>query len=222
VATVTCPTCGAVAPAGSRYCPNCAAPQPPGAPASYPPARRKAMSTAAKALVVAVVVGVVAAVAVVIVLVVGVGQASNTITNALTPKAGRPSGYHGAGYPGMLVQDQVAAGAGASIDLYGETLTAGPLTRTPTILGPTLCSAVTIADTSSTTVSVGPSEWKLQEPNRNVVTFAINGSLQGGQIAPEGQAHGTVCFADSGQSGTFVLLWQPLLRIGRGVWLFHL
>jgi len=51
--------------------------------------------------------------------------------------------------------------------------------------------------------------------------FALTGTLQGGQIAPGGQARGTVCFTDTGQTGTFVLLWQPLLQLPRGVWLLH-
>ena len=68
---------------------------------------------------------------------------------------------------------------------------------------------------------MGPAEWKLQQPNGIVETFAITGTLLGGQIAPGGKASGTVCFADTGQSGTFALLWQPLLRVDRGVWLLH-
>ena len=186
------------------------------------PVARAAPNRGLKALIVALIVAVVAGIVVVVALAVGVGKATNNIAKAVTPQAGRPPGYRGPAYPGMLVQDQVAPSAGASIDLYGETIGAGDLTRTATLLGPTLCSAVTIADDSATTVNVGPGEWKLQGPDGVVETFAINGTLQGGQIAPDGSADGSVCFADGGQSGTFVLLWQPVLRIGRGVWLFHL
>jgi hypothetical protein len=196
-ATVVCPSCGTPVPGAGT-------------------------NGGLKALIVALIVAVLAAVVVIVVLAVGVGKATTSIAKAVTPKPGRPSGYDGPAYPGMLVQDQVAAGAGASIDLYGETIGAGDLTRTPTLLGPTLCSSVTIADDSATTVNVGPTEWRLQGPDGVVDTFAINGTLQGGQIAPGGKAAGSVCFPDHGQSGTFVLLWQPLLRIGRGVWLFHL
>jgi hypothetical protein len=170
-------------------------------------------------------VAVVAAVTVAIVLAVGVGRASTSL-DALAPKPGRPSGYHGPAYPGMLVQDQVAAapaapGAAASISALDETLTAGGLTRTPSYFGPTVCSPVSVTNHSLTTKDVGPAEWKLQQPDGVVETFAITGTLRGGQLAPGGTATGTVCFADSSQSGTFVLLWQPLLRAQRGVWLLH-
>lgn len=202
VSSETCPSCGAVLPGG-----------------------RAPRSGWVTGLIVALVVGVVAAVTVAVVVAVGVGRASNNITKALTPEAGRPSGYTGPAYPGMLVQDQVASGSGAAITLFGETVTAGALTPVDTLLGPTLCSSVTLIDDGATTVNVGPGEWKLQLPNGVVETFDITGSLQNGQLAPGGRASGMVCFAGSepsGQSGTFVLLWQPLLRIGRGVWLFQL
>jgi len=70
---------------------------------------------------------------------------------------------------------------------------------------------------------VGPIEWKLQDPNATVHTLGFAGTLQTGQLAPGGTARGTVCNPDTGQSGTFVLLWQPLqLRADRGVWVFNL
>jgi hypothetical protein len=122
----------------------------------------------------------------------------------------------------MIVQDHVARGPGASIEVSGQTLTAGALTHTASLLGPTLCTPVTMTNNSSTVTDVGPEEWKLQDPDGTVETFAITGSLQGGQIAPGGSARGTVCFSDNGQSGTFVLLWQPLFQVARGVWLLHL
>jgi hypothetical protein len=172
--------------------------------------------------VIALVVAVAAAVTVSVVLLVGFGKASNSLNDAVTPRPGRPSGYHGPAYPGMLVQDHVAAGPGASVELLGETLTAGALTRTPSLLGPTVCSPVTITNHSPTTAQVGAVEWKLQQPDGIVETFGITGTLQGGQIAPGGKASGTVCFADTSQSGGFTLLWQPLLRADRAVWLLRL
>ena len=81
----------------------------------------------------------------------------------------------------MLVQDQVAAGAGTSIDLYGETIGAGDLTRTATLLGPTLCSPVTIADDSATTVTVD--QWgKMFSLKNNGKVDASNGDDMPTQI----------------------------------------
>jgi len=217
-ATLTCPACHARAPAGARYCPNCAASLA-GAPTAGP--RRAGLSGWVKALILAVIVAVVAAAAVIVLLVVGVHKATKNFSDAVTPRPGRPPGYHGPAYPGMIAQDHVAGSAGATVDFAGQTLTAGDLKRTSSFLGPTLCSPVTIINHSLTTANVGPADWKLQQPNGIVETFAITGTLQGGQIAPGGQAGGTVCFADSGQTGTFVLLWQPLLQLPRGVWLLH-
>jgi hypothetical protein len=171
---------------------------------------------------VVLVVGVVAAVTVTVTLALGVHRASNNLNDAVTPKPGRPSHYQGPGYAGMLVQDVVAGTAGATIDVAGETLTAGTLRRAISVLGPTICSPVTITNHTAATKDVGPLEWKLQQPNGIVETLGITGSLQLGQIAPAATTTGTVCFTDTGQSGTFVLLWQPLLRVGRGVWLLRI
>lgn len=172
-----------------------------------------------KALVIALVVGVVVAVAAVVILVVGIGKASKTVTSALTPVPGRPAGYHGPAYPAMLTQDHVAGGAGSPLNWMGETVTVGNLTRTASLLGPTLCSAVTVTNHAATPQDVGQDQWKLQQPNGIIETFAITGTLPGGQVVPGGTARGTVCFADTGQSGTFLLLWQPLFQVGRGVWM---
>jgi hypothetical protein len=162
-----------------------------------------------------------AALAVTVTLALRVGKASNTITNALTPKPGRPPGYSGPGYAGMLVQDHVAAAPGAAVDASDETVTAGNLTHTASYFGPTLCSPVTLTNRSNATKDDGAQEWKLQQPNGVVVSFAITGTLSGGGIAPGATARGTVCFGDTGQSGTFVLLWQPLLSVGRAAWLLR-
>ena len=216
--SMTCPLCRAEAPEGSRYCPNCANPL---APTGTPPRPSRAgPSRWTKILIAALAISVLAGVAVAVYLVVGVGKASDTLNNALVPRPGRPPGYEGPAYPGMLVQDRVATSAGGSVELDGETLTAGPLTRTPTLLGPTLCSQVTLANHAAATREVGAQEWKLQQPNGIVETFVINGTLQGGQLAPGGSAMGTVCFSDNRLTGTFVLLWQPVLAVGRGAWLF--
>ena len=160
---------------------------------------------------------------VVVLLAIGFRKEANSVANALTPKAGRPSGYHGPAYPGMLVQDEVAAGPGASIEFRGQDLSATDLSRTAGLFGfgTTLCSTVTTVDRGSTSVDVGPADWKLQAPDGTVETFQLNGSLQIGQIAPGARASGTVCFADTGQKGTYELLWQPLFQVGRGVWLLH-
>jgi hypothetical protein len=162
-----------------------------------------------------------AAVSVAVALAVGIGRASNALSSG-SSHAGRPSGYHGPAYPGMLTNDKVAGSAGSSVTMSGETVTAGPLVRTPTLLGPTLCSQVTIADNGDVTKDVGPAEWKLQQPNGIVETFFITGTLQGGQVAPGGKVSGTVCFVDSGQAGRFVLVWQRLLDAHRAVWLLDL
>ena len=111
-----------------------------------------------KALVVLLVLAVIAAVTTAILLVVGVGRASHQLNTALTPQPGRPAGYRGPSYPGMLTQDTVAGGAGTQLDIRSETpvrnetLTAGNLVPTSSFLGPTLCSPVTIANHSPAAV----------------------------------------------------------------------
>jgi len=183
--------------------------------------RRTGMNGWAKGLIAALALAVVVAVVVVIYLAVGVHKATDSFNNSTTAKPGRPSGYHGPAYAGMIVQDRVAGGPGTSIDFSGQVLTAGALTHTTSYFGPTLCSPVTITNHSQTVSNVSPADWKLQQPNGRIETFAITGTLQGGQIAPGGTASGTVCFADSGQTGHFVLLWQPIFQVPRGVWLLQ-
>lgn len=179
------------------------------------------MSGWVKALIVALIVLVVAAVAVAVALAVGIGRASNVL-NTGTSHPGRPSGYHGPAYPGMLTSDKVAGSADSAVTMSGETVTAGRLVKTPSLLGPTLCSPLTVANNGDVTRDVGPAEWKLQQPNGIVETFFITGTLQGGQVAPGGKVSGTVCFVDSGQAGKFVLVWQRLLDAHRAIWLLDL
>jgi hypothetical protein len=180
------------------------------------------MSGCLKAFLIVVALALVAAVGLGILVVIGVGKASHDVARALTPNPGRPAGYHGPAYPGMLTQDHVAGGTGEVQD-YGESVTATNLRRVPGLFGSSLCADVSITNRSQQTKDVGPIEWKLQDPNATVHTLGFAGTLQTGQLAPGGTARGTVCNPDTGQSGTFVLLWQPLqLRADRGVWLFNL
>ncbi|HEX3540780.1 MAG TPA: hypothetical protein VHT75_10105 [Acidimicrobiales bacterium] len=81
-----------------------------------------------------------------------------------------------------------------------------------------LCTPIRITNHAPATNDIGPHEWKLQQPSGILEPFTITGTLGIGQVAPGGAA-GKVCFADSGQSATFFLLWPPLFRVGRGVWL---
>ena len=166
-------------------------------------------------------VAAVAAAVMVVVFVARAGRTSHDITSALVPDPGRPSGYRGAAYPGMLRQDHVAGPAGV-VTALGETVAAGPLQRRPSLLGPTVCAGVSLTNHSSATRDVGPAEWKLQDPDGTVRTTGLTGTLPSVQIAPGGAASGTVCFADPALSGAFVLLWQPLFSAGRGVWTFAL
>jgi hypothetical protein len=221
-ATVTCPACGASAPAGGRYCAQCATPLPAAGPtpAGLTPAGEKPKTSGwLKVLTVAVVAAVVVAVAITAALLVFAHHASKSLNTALTPQPGRPAGYRGPAYPGMLTQDQVAGGAGNRVVADGELLTAGNLTRTAGLFGTDLCTPVTITNQSATTRDNGPYQWKLQRPNGIVDSPTISGTLAVAQVAPGGTASGTVCFPDSGPSGSDVLLWQPLFRVGRAVWL---
>lgn len=191
-------------------------------PPGYPPPPRQGMSTGIKVLLVLAGLAAVMVVAIGVAVAVGIGRASHNLAkagNALTPDPGRPAGYGGPAYPGMIIQDHVADGSGRVED-FGETVTAGPLARMPALFGVALCSAVTITNRSEQTKSFSPLEWKLQEPDGTVQTVGFTGTFKSGQIAPGGSANGTVCFSDTPQSGTFVLLWQPFtVRADRGVWL---
>ncbi len=176
-----------------------------------------------KALLFVAGAAVLVAAVVVIVFVAGVGRASNDLKNALVPHPGRPPGYQGATYPGMLTQDHVAGPTGV-VTAVGEMVAAAHLARRPSLLGPTICADISVTNSSQENKNLGPLEWKLQDPHGTVQIVGLTGTLANGQIAPGAAAPGTVCFADvPRQSGRFLLLWQPLaLAAGRGVWMFTL
>ncbi len=180
------------------------------------------MSGCLKAFLVGGAIAAVAALVLGIVVVVGIGRASNDVSNALTPHPGRPAGYHGPAYAGMITQDHIADAAGEVLD-YGERVTAANLKRVPGLFGSSLCADVTLTNRSQQTKDYGPAEWRLQDPNGTVHILGFGGTLPSGQIAPGSSAQGTVCLPDSGQSGRFILIWQPFqFRADRGVWLFEL
>jgi len=176
---------------------------------------------------------------IVILVIAGVFAAANKVTSAakkadqaLTAQPGRPAGYNGPSYPGMITLDHVANGAG-QVEDFGFTVTASNLKRTAGDVGQQLvCADVTYLNRNSTAADYTLlADWKLQEPNgvvslSNPVEFPVV-PLTGtpsGQLIAGASTSGHVCFDDTGQHGEFVLIWHPLfnLRPDRGIWLFTL
>ncbi|MGO1487395.1 MAG: hypothetical protein ACTHWA_02415, partial [Arachnia sp.] len=128
-------------------------------------------------------------------------------------------------FPGAKAGDIVGA-AGDSLTLGKVSVAASPLTAGDNLFGDTLCTAVSLQNTSEDTVDFNLFDWKIQFPTGTIVNGTVFGSddiLASGQIAPGGTAAGDVCFdaKDSTTTGQYVVLYEPILLFfsDRGAWL---
>ncbi|GAB3523301.1 DUF4352 domain-containing protein [Arthrobacter monumenti] len=129
-------------------------------------------------------------------------------------------------FPGAQESDVVGK-AGDELKLGDVTVTSPALTEgaNPELAGPTLCSTVSLTNTSDETIDFNGFDWKMQEPGGTILDVGFMGSdniLSAGQIAPGGTASGDVCFDSKGaQSGTYVMLYEPIFSFfsDRGAWI---
>jgi hypothetical protein len=192
-------------------------------PAPGPPPRQE-MSGCLKAFL--IVAGVAGALVVLGAVLAGVGLValSHAAKNA-TAQLGRPAAYSGPAYPGMQNLDHVAVGGG-SVEDFGFTVTVSKLRRTVDLTA-SVCADVIDLNRSSQAQNYGLLDWRLQQPNGVVEGPGLGSTLQGGQLLQSASATGTICFADPGLSGQFIVIWRPvtfsgLVRGDRGIWLFNL
>ncbi|EOM74226.1 DUF4352 domain-containing protein [Rhodococcus rhodnii] len=139
------------------------------------------------------------------------------VTSGPTP-AGDAVAASGPDFPGKL-DDDTAAEAGATITGDDLAYTVGPLEAVDSVIGSYLCSSVTIENVGSAQNDFnGYTDWSLQDPSGAIrdATFGTDRPmLNSGQIAPGGQASGSVCFDARGSAapGTYVVLFEDMFSL---------
>lgn len=128
-------------------------------------------------------------------------------------------------FPGAEKSDVVGQ-AGAGLKIGEVTVTSAQIANGETVFSrQTLCTAVTMNNTSKETISFNLFDWKLQTPGGTIVTTGFSGSdkmLSSGEIAPGGTASGDVCFDNKQPApGTYVVLYEPVFKFfsDRAAWI---
>ena len=146
------------------------------------------------------------------------GDEKGTVTGASGD--GAPAAASGPDFPGKLAKDTAA--------MAGDTITRDNLQYNVTALQPFsaeyglgdyLCSDVTIRNTGDKQNDFnGYMDWSLQDASGTIrdATYAPDHeSLNSGQLAPGGQASGSLCFEDrsGGAPGTYVVLFEDTFSL---------
>jgi hypothetical protein len=107
--------------------------------------------------------------------------------------------------------------AGQTADRDGLQITTGPLKKVKPQYGTALlCSQVTYANTSTTEQHYNSFDWKLQDPNNNIVNTAYSGDkdLNSGSLAAGGKVAGNVCFNDPKLKGDYWIINEETFTQG--------
>lgn len=125
-------------------------------------------------------------------------------------------------FPGAEDSDVIGK-AGDSLKLGDVTITSTALNKGKSILGPTLCTAVSVKNGSDETIDFNSFDWKLQSPGGTIKDITLGGSddtIGGGEIVPGGSTKGDVCFESKDEKGTYVVLYEPIFKFfsDRAAW----
>lgn len=110
-------------------------------------------------------------------------------------------------FPGQTADDIVGT-AGDELESRGLKVKADELRSVNDTFGKQLCSKVTIKNDGASTARYNAFDWKLQYPSGDTKETSVSGEdpLYSGEIAPGGEATGSVCYDDTGESGKYVLI----------------
>ncbi len=150
---------------------------------------------------------------------------SPTSTSSPKPRATPPTAAAASGltFPGKKDRD-VAVKPGDEVQLSDWATTAGALkSRTDPGFGKQLCAPVTMLNRDDSAQDYSSFSWQLQGPSGDTRDLAIsesNNAFGSGTLAPGGKKTGTLCWDNPGESGTYVVLWQPdqFSSDARGAW----
>lgn len=126
-------------------------------------------------------------------------------------------------FPGAEESD-IIGNAGAALKMGDITVTSTALDKGKTILGATLCTAVSVKNGSDETIDFNSWDWKLQSPGGTIKNITFGGSddtIGGGEIAPGGSTKGDVCFEAKDEKGQYVVLYEPVFKFfsDRAAWI---
>lgn len=94
--------------------------------------------------------------------------------------------------------------AGETSRVDGLEVTASVLTKQSEFSSKYLCSDVSYVNNSDETVRYSSSDWKLQDPDKNITTSTLGPERYlSGELAPGGKVNGGVCFADPSLKGIY-------------------
>jgi hypothetical protein len=106
--------------------------------------------------------------------------------------------------------------AGQTADREGLQITAGPLKKVkPQFGNALLCSQVSYVNTSGEEQNYNPFDWKLQDPNNNIVNATYSGEkdLNSGSLAAGGKVAGNVCFEDPKLKGDYWIINEQMISL---------
>ncbi|GAA1889722.1 hypothetical protein GCM10009715_39430 [Paeniglutamicibacter psychrophenolicus] len=126
-------------------------------------------------------------------------------------------------FPGAEESD-VIGNAGAALKMGDITVTSAALEQGKSILGATLCTAVSVKNGSDETIDFNSMDWKLQSPGGTIKNITFGGSddtIGGGEIAPGGSTKGDVCFEAKNEKGQYIVLYEPVFKFfsDRAAWI---
>lgn len=129
-------------------------------------------------------------------------------------------------YPGKQEKDHVA-GPDGSVQFTGFTTTVKNVRRVPSnsqFQDDEICGDVTMLNRDTSSQEYNQYDWKLQTPSGDVKSFQItNSTLGSGALVNGATKTGTVCFTDPGESGQYIVIWEPdVFNDDRGIWLVNL
>lgn len=104
---------------------------------------------------------------------------------------------------------------GQTANLEGLQITVSPFKSTTQFGQKYLCTYVSYVNGTDRNVNYnGGFDWKLQDPNNNIVMTSFGGldpSLSAGELAPGGKVNGNVCFNNPGLKGTYRIQNEELI-----------
>jgi Domain of unknown function (DUF4352) len=139
----------------------------------------------------------------------GIGGTSSPPSAVSAPPDGGTTPAATAPIGGEFTTGQIA-------DRDGLQITAGPLKKVkPQFGNALLCSQVSYVNASSEEQNYNPFDWKLQDPNNNIVNATYSGEkdLNSGSLAAGGKVAGNVCFEDPKLKGDYWIINEEMISL---------
>lgn len=160
-----------------------------------------------------------------LIIIISIANAGGDDTASTEPDSGSsaPSAEESApAFPGAQEGDVIGE-PGETLDLGDAQVTATPVAAGDDTFGATICSTVTLNNSSDEAIDFNALDWMLQNPGGTIMNIGFGGSenaLSAGQIAPGGTATGDVCFDGEPAPGQYVLFYEPVFSFfsDRAAW----